>query len=83
MAKPILDKAMVIYTWRMSSVMAVRAHWKTAQLVNWVFIIVNILRMLGSSVKVRIHACILYAFVSNNNPTMFFYFPKMHVQMAV
>ena len=56
MARPISDKARVIFTWKMSSAMAVRAHLMTALLMNWVFIIVNTLKMLGSSVKVRIYA---------------------------
>ena len=83
MAKPILDKARVIFTWRMSSAMAVRALLKSALLMNWVFIIVNTLKMLGSGVKVRMHACthifkncIIMLCIYNSTPTMFLYFPR-------
>ena len=52
MAKLILDRAKVTFTWRMSSATAVRAHLKTALLVNWEFMTVTTLKMLEPSVKV-------------------------------
>ena len=55
MAEPTLDKAKVIFTCRMSSAMAVRTILKTALLMNWVFMTATTLKMLESSVKVRMY----------------------------
>ena len=60
MAKLILDRAKVTFTWRMSSAMVVRAHLKTALLVNWEFMTVTTLKMLEPSVKVCVSKIVFH-----------------------
>ena len=82
MAKLILDRVKVTFTLRMSSAMEVKAHLKTAVLVNWEFMTATTLKMLEPSVKV----CVCRAVFHRNSIHRIDPIPdfsQIHVQMVV